>query len=278
MKALSPTYTAELFRPLHEELVSLLRSLDREDWRRPTVAGEWRVRDVVAHLLDGDLRRLSFHRDGHPVPSSPNPIESQDDLVAFLNALNHAWVEASERLSPAVLVELIEWSGCQVAMFVEGLDPSASARFAVAWAGEDESLNWMDVGREYTERWHHQQQIREAVGRPLLLGQKWMRPLLEMSVRSLLPAYAASDAPVGSEVQIDITGEGGGSWTLVREEHDWTLYEGAGSTPRSTVQLSTDTAWRLFYNARDFEGMAGLDVEGDRALAEPFLTARSVMV
>lgn len=278
MKEPSPTYTAELFQPLHDELVSVLGSLDREDWTRPTLAGEWSVRDVAAHLLDGDLRRLSFHRDGHPVPSSPDPIESRDELVAFLDGLNHAWVEASRRLSPAVLVELIEWSGSQVAEFVEGLDPSATARFAVAWAGEDESPNWMDIGREYTERWHHQQQIREAVGRPLLLERKWMRPLLEMSVRSLLPAYAAAEAPVGSGVRIDITGEGGGSWTMIREEDGWTLYEGAGSTPVSTVRLSADTAWRLFYNARKFEGITGLDVEGDPALVEPLLTARSVMV
>ena len=40
--------------------------------RRPTVAGEWRVRDVVAHILDGSLRRLSFHRDGQ-TPPAPEP-------------------------------------------------------------------------------------------------------------------------------------------------------------------------------------------------------------
>ena len=28
------------------------------------MAGAWRVRDVVAHLLDTALRRLAFHRDG----------------------------------------------------------------------------------------------------------------------------------------------------------------------------------------------------------------------
>ena len=40
------------------------------------------------------------------------------------------------------------------------------AIFSVAWAGESESENWFDVARDYTERWHHQQQIRDAVGRP----------------------------------------------------------------------------------------------------------------
>lgn len=278
MNPLSATYTADLFRPLHDELLALLRSLDGKNWTRPTLAREWCVRDVVAHLLDGDLRRLSFHRDMHAVPSSPNPIESREDLVSLLDALNHEWVRASKRLSPAVLVDLVEWSGYQVAEFVEDLDPSGPARFAVVWAGEDESLNWMDIGREYTERWHHQQQIREAVGRPLLLEEKWMRPLLELSVRALPPAYTAVDAPTGTKVQVQVSGEEDHRWTIKREEDGWAIYEGVGSAPETTVRLSSDTAWRLFYNARKTEGMAGIHVEGNADLAQPLLQARSVMV
>lgn len=63
--------TASLYDPLHGTLVDLLRGLEPDDWSRPTVAGGWRVRDVAAHPLDGQLRRLSFHRDGHPMPPPP---------------------------------------------------------------------------------------------------------------------------------------------------------------------------------------------------------------
>ncbi len=48
--------------------------------------------------------------------------------------------------------------------FVTALDPDAPALFAVAWAGESQSDNRFDTAREYTERWHHQMQIREGVG------------------------------------------------------------------------------------------------------------------
>src|SRR5213082_3892646 len=51
--------TRHLFAPLHAELMSLLRGLSAEDWEKPTVAKAWRVRDVAAHLLDTQLRRLS---------------------------------------------------------------------------------------------------------------------------------------------------------------------------------------------------------------------------
>jgi hypothetical protein len=56
--------TRHLFRPVSGELAMLLRGLPADAWRRPTIAGRWLVRDVVAHLLDTTLRRLSFHRDG----------------------------------------------------------------------------------------------------------------------------------------------------------------------------------------------------------------------
>ena len=59
MRPLPPTYTTHLLAPIHAELVGLLRSLSPSQWLQPTGAGQWRVRDVVAHLLDGDLRRLS---------------------------------------------------------------------------------------------------------------------------------------------------------------------------------------------------------------------------
>ncbi|MEO6056721.1 MAG: maleylpyruvate isomerase N-terminal domain-containing protein, partial [Gemmatimonadales bacterium] len=66
LRPLAPVLVLDRLRPLHAELLRLLRGLTADDWHRPTVCALWSVRDVVAHLLDDDLRRLSFHRDGQP--------------------------------------------------------------------------------------------------------------------------------------------------------------------------------------------------------------------
>ena len=87
--------TRLLFRPLCRDIVALLRALRDEDWERPTLAGAWRVRDIVAHLLDTALRRLSFDRDGRSPPPPPRPIEDDRDLVAFINELNAIWIRAA---------------------------------------------------------------------------------------------------------------------------------------------------------------------------------------
>lgn len=279
-----PVDTRPLFRPLHDEWMGLLRGLAPGDWERPTVAGAWRVRDVVAHVLDGLLRRLSFQRDRLPLPEPPTPTapDAPDDggLVAFLDRLNADWVRAARRLSPRVLTDLHALAGPQLAELFEALDPDAPAFFAVAWAGERASLNWLDVGREYTEQWHHQQQVRLAVGTPLLVHERWLRPLLALALHALPRAYAGLTAERGTSVAVHITGAAGGEWTLAcAGAAGWRLGAGAAAAPHARVTLDEDTAWRLFFKflGRD-EARARVLRAGDPRLTEPCLAARALMV
>ena len=266
LKPLAPRYVADLFAPLHRELIALLPGLTPEQWERPTVAGAWRVRDVAGHLLDGMLRKLSRGSSGQ------RP-RSYEEIVALINDLNATGVAYWQRHSPEVLTDLLEIAGGRVAALVESLDPHAVANISVAWAGEETSENWMDTGREYTEWWHHQMQIRDAVGAPPLLVARWIAPLLDFSVRALPRAYASLDAPEGTTASIYIDDE---AWTVRREHDQWALYEGAPESPTTTVRLDADTAWRLFYNA--LRGRAAAVVTGDATLAEPLFRTRSVMV
>jgi hypothetical protein len=272
--------TAHLFLPLQNELVALLRSLEPGQWLSPTVAGEWRVREVAAHLLDGDLRRLSMHRDGHVPPPPESPIEGYRDLVAFLNGLNASWVNACARLSPRVITDLLEWTGPQMAELFESLPPHGEAVFPVAWAGEDRSKNWMDIGREYTEKWHHQAQIRAAVGAPGLLAREWLYPVFALSLFALPHAFREVEAPSGSALQIVIEGDAGGSWLLVREDSAWTLNEGAvAAAATARVVMDAEAAWRLFYNALGMqEAKRRIEATGEASLTDAFLATRSVMV
>ncbi|HEX5759133.1 MAG TPA: maleylpyruvate isomerase N-terminal domain-containing protein [Thermoanaerobaculia bacterium] len=276
MEPLAPLATAELFLPLHDELIALLRGLSPADWERRTAADAWRVRDVAAHLLDVQLRRLSAQRDGH-LPAPDEPIRGYAGLVRFLDRLNADWVRAARRLSPRLLVDLLEPAGPAVAALVGALPPHAPALFAVSWAGESGSESWFDVGREYTELWHHQMQIRDAVGAPLLLERRWLHPLLELSVRALPRAYAGLDAAAGSAVVLEVEGEAGGAWSVVREADGWRVFGGAAPAPAAGVRLDADAAWRLFFNAPAAARERAV-IAGDPALAAPLFAARAVMV
>ena len=269
---------AALFAPLHGRLLEVLQPLAEEGWERSTRAGAWRVRDVAAHLLDNDLRALSYRRDRRRPPPPFAPVDGFQPLVGYLARLNQGWVDVFTRFSPRVLLDLLAWSGPQVAAVMAALDPFADALFPVAWAGEERSANWMDVAREYTERWHHQQQIREALGRPLLEEAAFLRPLLHVSVRALPRAYASTDAPEATAVVVEITGAAGGSWSLLRASGRWALREGRADTPAAHLRMDERFAWRLFFKAvPEEERSSGITSEGDTRLAAPLASALAVM-
>jgi uncharacterized protein (TIGR03083 family) len=279
LSTLPPTDTRTLFRPVSSELVALLRRLRVEDWQRPTIAGRWAVRDVVAHLVDLTLRRLSFHRDGMTPPAPPRPIGAERDFVDFINWLNAGWVDAAKRLSPRVLTDLFEKASLDLADWFEHLPLEAPALFGVSWAGEQASEGWFDVGREFTELWHHQQQIRLAVGTPSLADPRYLRAVIEIALRGLPYAFRDAIAEPGQPVLLDVGGPAGGQWTLVREADRWLLRAGAPPAATTRVRLSDDAAWKLLFNAFD-EGAAleAVTIDGRADLARPLLRARSVIV
>ena len=281
LERLPPRYVADLFAPLHGELMALLRGLSASDWERPTVAGAWQVRDVAAHLLDGDLRKLSGQRDGHPITPG-RPLNSYGDIVDFINELNASGVAYGKRLSPRLLTDLLAMTGSWVAELMEAQEPHAPSWISVAWAGESQSENWMDTGREYTERWHHQMQIRDAVnavGLSGLLAPRWLDPLLDFSVRALPHAYRDVAAPEGAALTLAVPGDSGWAWTLVREGGRWALYRGEADRPATRVTVEPAVVWRLFYNALPPEAAREkVAIQGDESLAGPLLRTRSVMV
>jgi uncharacterized protein (TIGR03083 family) len=271
--------TRGFFRPISSALVTLLRGLSSEDWDRGTLAGAWTVRDVTAHLVDISLRRVSFHRDGLVPPPPPFPIENERDFVRFINGLNHEWVGATRRFSPAVLVELFDLASRDLAAFLEAHPLDAPALFGVSWAGEQSSAGWFDIAREFTELWHHQMQIRLAVGAEPLSDPKYLKAVLDVSLRVLPHAYRDLSAHEGATIAIDVTGPAGGTWTLQRDAGGWTLWSGRPERFDSRVTVSDDLAWRLLYNALPAaEASARIEIEGVSEMALPLLRARSIVI
>jgi uncharacterized protein (TIGR03083 family) len=273
----APVYLLDLLPGLHTELMTLLRSLRPADWARPTACALWTVKDIVAHLLDGSLRRLSFGRDGLKAAPDPTPA-NYAELVAYLNRLNAEWTTAAARLSPRVLMDLLDRAAPEVHAFFRSLEPHGPAMFAVSWAGEESSPNWFDIGREYTERWLHQEQIREAVSRPGLTGRDWLHPTLDIFMRALPFTYRNVAASLGKGLRVEISGEAGGVWTLIRDREGWALFEGASEAPDARIILDQQTAWKLFSKGLSYDqARRKIRIEGDRRLGEPIFGSLAVM-
>lgn len=272
-----PIPTLHLFPKLDEKLLELLKSLSNDEWSKPTLAKQWTVKDIASHLLDGNIRTLSFSRDKY-IGERPEKINSYQDIVDYLNRLNADWVKATKRVSPTVLIELLEITGKEYIEQLNKLDPFAPAMFSVAWAGQAESPNWFHIAREYTEKWHHQQQIREAVMKPGIMTQEFFYPLIDTFMQALPHTYRNVAAEPGNAVKVQITSDRGGEWILVRSDKNWLFQKNLSANPQAEIILDPDTAWKLFT-----KGMSGAEAEskikfsGNLELGKPILSMLSVM-
>lgn len=271
-----PIDVVDLLLVLDRKLMELLRSLTAEEWHAQTVAKLWKVKDVAAHLLDGNIRILSMLRDGYSGEQAS--IQSYQDLVDFLNGLNADWVKAMKRVSPTMLILLHEITGPLYCQYYKSLDPFGKAGFAVDWAGESESKNWMHIAREYTEKFLHQQQIRDAVNQPALMTREFFFPFIHIFMQALPHTFRHTTAPVETVVKVTVTSDAGGSWFLKRTEKNWRLSE--ENTPPATteVKIAPDIAWKLFSKSIRPEHIRHeIEISGDQALGEVALSMVSVM-
>ena len=272
-----PINSIELFPALNEQLVLFLKELSPGDWEKQTVAKLWVVKDAASHLLDGNFRQISLKRDGWSVKPDMD-IRSYGQLVQFLNNLNADWVKATRRLSPTVLIELLEQTNTQVYELLKSLDPFAPSLYPVNWAGETLSYNWFDISREYTERWLHQQQIRDAVGDKKLLSRKFYYHVLHIFMHAW--PYSCQDvkATDGAVLKTIITGDGGGEWFLLRSNGKWSLSPTGSHNIIAETIIDGDMAWKLFSKSiRKEEAAGSFEIKGDRELGEKVLDMVSVM-
>lgn len=271
-----PILCANLLRVVDQKLLELLRSLTVAEWDLQTFAPRWKVRDVAAHLLDTALRKLSLIRDCCLVENI-NP-RSPQEVIALVNRLNEEGVKVYRRLSPSVLVNLMAIACAESADFHESLDPFARATFNVSWAGEEVSPNWFDTARELTERWHHQQQIRVATKRPGIMTRELYHPVLDCFVRGLPHTYRQLDAPVGTSLLLEVSGESGGRWAFSKGVDSWGFLSTYPERIDCRVTVPGEIAWRMFTKGIPRDSvLQQVKIEGNEALAVGVLQLTAIV-
>ena len=275
MKGLSPIHVIDLFPKLDEKLIELIEQLSPEDWKKQTIAPKWKVQDVVLHLLDGNIRTLSIARDKH-IGVPPENINNYQDLLNYLNQLNADWIKAAKRMSPKMIIEWMKITGKQFCDYIKTVDPMETAVFGVAWAGEETSPNWFHWAREYTEKWHHQQQIRLAVGKEAdLYTAELYHPHLNTSMRALSHHYKNFPGIKDDVLRFEVTGEGGGNWYLYHDGIKWRQTEEILAT-ENHITIEGEIAWRLFTKGIKREE-ARIKVQGNKEAGEHVLNMLAVM-
>jgi hypothetical protein len=191
------------------------------------------------------------------------------DFVRALDEKNERWLVGGSGLSHRVVTELLRWSGDQVADYYASIDLQGTSE--VIWASDSAVPRWLDLCRDLTERWVHQQHIRDALGRP---GNhdRFLPEVLGTFVWAFPHQYAAPGSH-GTTVQIDFGLAG--AWHLERESDRWELRDGRARSPSASLTIAASMAWRQ---------MTGLPVpdtaitaDGPDSLLRPLLEVRGII-
>jgi hypothetical protein len=251
-----------------EQLLAFLVGISADEWLAPTSASGWSVRDIALHLLDDDLTWVSTQRDGE----LGGLVDMSDRRVfpRLLAEKNQRWVDAARRLSREVVTGLLRWSGEQVDSF-HGLQDLHGQGW-VSWASDEPVPYWFNVAQEFTERWVHQQQMREAVGR--VDDHEAILPEVLRTFVWAFPHQVPVDIGAGS---IEIAIADVDVWTL-NADHGagWSLVAEPARAPAARMYMTADAAWRLLTGA--LVPPTGITTDGDPAVCDALTRVRAIIV
>ena len=103
-------------------------------------------------------------------------------------------------LSPGMVVDLLSDTARMIEEMWAGADLAAPSE-SVSWAGVELAPVWLDVARDYSEDWTHQQQIRDAIGTPGLTDPKYLDPVLETFLRAAPHTYREVTPVLGESIR-----------------------------------------------------------------------------
>jgi uncharacterized protein (TIGR03083 family) len=246
------------------DVEELLRSLDDDDWSRPTDLPGWTVRDVAAHLA-----ALESVLAGDPGPDVD--ATGGSDLSA---AYTQAGVDARADRTPQELVEEFTDAVLRRATELDAHppeDPHGRPPYDVGGVGWD----WQTLLRNRViDLWVHEQDIRRAVDRPGDLDTAGAQTVKQTFLGALpFVIGKRAGAEPGSDVVVVVDGHPRGY--AVDDDGRCRPAEGVPDRPTVRLEMDMETLTLLGAGRRD-PLMVDVAIGGDRRLGERILQSMAV--
>jgi uncharacterized protein (TIGR03083 family) len=250
-----------------DALVELAGSLAPDDWSCATDLPGWTVKDVYAHVVGVESMLL-----GRPAP----PVELPDDLPHVRNEIgraNEVWVAAyRDRSGAEVLADLAEVITERRAVLAR-MDQAAFDARSWTPSGEDTYGRFMRI--RVMDQWFHEQDVREAIGRPGHLDG--LAPEVTLDEITTAIGYVVGKQagfPPGTSVRFNLRGPM--SYRLDVDVTDRArVVEQLPGEPTITVTMPGATFCRLVGGRRAWDHpwvRSAIVVEGDTDLAPQLLS------
>jgi uncharacterized protein (TIGR03083 family) len=257
-----------------QALIDLGQSMRDADFDRPTDCPGWTVKDVYSHVAG-----VEAFLSGQPAPEVTVP--AYDHLTRPAQQVTEPMVEVRRGTpGPDIVEELGHLYQERLAiLYGANLDLDSEFRGVFGVAPLRDSL-----GTRVLDIWTHEQDVREALGRPGNLDSPAAAVAMERFAMGvpMVVAKRAGVAP-GESVIFDITGPVVGRIGVRVEEVDGKvrgipLFTGEASTGPETEGQTTSITMSTHAFARRAAGRGGVDdvhwtVQGDEAVARRVLDA-----
>ena len=260
-------YVAVWWQAVADQL-TLLETLDPDDWRAPTDLPGWTVHDVVAHTAH--LEAILAGAPEETVEFTPG--EHVRGLMGYYT--EQGVVARRDRTSAELVAEIRDSSSRRHEQLLADPPTDASARPTVIFGGVP--WDWRTLLRNRPlDVWMHEQDIRRAVGRPGNLDSEPAKHTADYLAESL-PLVVAKrvGAPEGTTVVLRINGSKPLSVRVNAEGRGVRVPE-IPSQP--TVRINTDReTFICLAGGRRAPGPGAVGLDGDQDLGRRILEAMAV--
>jgi uncharacterized protein (TIGR03084 family) len=222
-RAILDDYQAE-----QQDLYDLLVTLDDAQWRLPTPAEGWDVRDQVSHLADTE--EVAYDT----MTAGPRTLNEEAARFPSGDAFTEAGCERGRQMTPARVLEWW-WDGAaRVRKTMAGLDTSTRVPWGLG-------MGWRAfVTARLMEHWAHGLDIRAAVDQPGTDTGR-LQHVAWISSRAVPYALgvAQQEAPADRTLRFELTGPSGEPWTFGPDDATDTVRGPASQWCRLAVQRIT---------------------------------------
>ena len=251
----------EALTDVWSRLDTVLGDLDDEEWATPTNLPGWTVQDVVAHVI-GTEEMLRGNAPAAEIDRTRFP-HVRNDIGAF----NEQWVETMRADAPGTILQRLRDVTAVRRRELAAMDAARWDAEGFTPAGPDTYGRFMRI--RVFDCWLHEQDIRDAVGRPGGEdGPAAELALDEMSVSMPYVVGKRAGAPAGSTVRFELTGPAARRIDVEVAERA-SLVEGLEGDPTVTLTMPAGVFARLGGGRIDpAVGRDQIDLLGDTDLGE----------
>ena len=182
---------------------ALLLELPAADWHAPTALPGWDVQANAVHIFSTEAMLL-----GEPAPDVEIDRDAAPHIRNDIGAANEAWVRGWADASPDEVLDGLRQRVARRLEAIRAMDDAAWSAEGFTPAGPDTYGRFMRI--RVMDVWMHEQDIREAVGRPGHVEG----PVVEMVLDEISSGLGfvvgkRAGAPQGTSVTFALTGPAG---------------------------------------------------------------------